>query len=84
MVILADEEIRQLIEEAKDIPAALRPLPKLTERNQHRRRDYDVASASGHRFLIALRQNMVNKFDFSVILGFQLPEVNTNFSLAPV
>lgn len=81
MVILSDEEIRQLIEEVKDIPGGLRPLPKLTERNQHRRRDYDIRCASGHKFVIAIRESMINPFDFSAILGYNLPEVNTIFRL---
>jgi hypothetical protein len=37
--------------------------------------------ASGHSFVIAVRQSLLNAFDFSAILGYKLPGVNTIFRL---
>ena len=81
MVVLTDEEIAELIEEPKPIPQGLRPFTRLTERNLHRRRDYEIMSESGHSFVIAVRQSILNTFDFSAILGYKLPGVNTIFRL---
>jgi hypothetical protein len=36
---------------------------------------------SGHSFVIAVRQSLLNTFDFSAILGYKLPGVNTIFRL---
>jgi hypothetical protein len=81
MLILSDEQISALIQESKPIPNGLRPFTRLVERHQHRRRDYDVTCASGSCFVIAIRQSMLNTFDFSAILGYKLPSVNTIFRL---
>lgn len=78
---LKDEEIRQLIEEVKTIPSGLRPVPAMSERNQHRRKDYEITAESGNSFVICLRQSMMNTFDFSVILGYKVPGLNTIFRL---
>jgi hypothetical protein len=81
MIILTDEEITALIEESKPMPSGLRPFTRLIEKNRHRRRDYDVLCASGHSFVIAVRLSLLNAFDFSAILGYKLPGVNTIFRL---
>jgi hypothetical protein len=78
---LKDDEIKRLIEEAKAIPFGLRPLPAMPERNQHRRKDYEITAESGNSFVICLRQSTMNTFDFSVILGYKVPGVNTIFRL---
>jgi hypothetical protein len=79
--ILSDETISELIAEAKATPSGLFPLTKLIERNQHRRREYEVTSASGNEFVIAVRQSMLNTLDFSAILGYRMPGLNTIFRL---
>src|SRR5205809_1525066 len=81
MLILRDEQIQELISEAKAIPDGLCPLGKTIERNQHRRKEFDITCASGHRFMIAIRQSMLNMLDFSVILGYRNPGFNTIFRL---
>jgi len=81
MPILSDETIDSLIREAKTIPAGLSPLGKLVARNQHKRREYEVISESGNRFVVFLRQSELNMMDFSVILGYRLPQVYTVFRL---
>ena len=80
--ILSDEAINALILETKTVPDGLRPFAKLIERNKHRRRDYEVACASsGNNFVIAIRQSTLNTFDFSAILGYRMPGLNTIFRL---
>ncbi len=79
--ILPDDDIAALINEAKTIPNGLRPYPNLVERNQHRRREYEITCTSGNTFVIAVRQSVLNLLDFSVILGFKMPGFNTIFRL---
>jgi hypothetical protein len=81
VIPLSDEAISALISEAKTTPIGLFPLAKLIERDQHRRRDYEVSSVSGNEFVIAIRQSMLNTLDFSVILGYKMPGYNTIFRL---
>jgi hypothetical protein len=81
MTIFNDSQIAALIIEGKKIPDGLRPLSRQVERNQHRRRDYEVRGASGSDFLVAVRQSILNPFDFSVILGYKVPGFNTVFRL---
>ncbi len=81
MIILSEDSIRELIAERKPIPDGLKPLTRLIERNKHLRREYEVKSKAGNSFVIKLRKSTLNPFDFSVILGYQLPGVNTIFHL---
>lgn len=79
--LLSDTAIADLIREAKDTPCGLRPLPAMPEKNRHRSKVYEITAASGNCFSIVLRQSTMNIFDFSVILGYKLPGVNTVFRL---
>ena len=81
VIILSDEQIDALIREAKITPTGLLPLNKLVERNRSQRRDYEVASASGNEFVIAVRQSVLNALDFSAILMYKVPGYNTLFRL---
>ena len=81
MYALSEEQIGTLIREAKSIPEGLCPVGRMTERNQHKRKDYDLACDSGNKYLVAIRQSCLNAWDFSVILGYYLPKVNTVFRL---
>ena len=78
---LTDEAISELISEAKTTPSGLIPLARLIERDQHRRRDFEVKSASGNEFVVFVRQSMLNALDFSAILGYKMPGMNTIFRL---
>jgi hypothetical protein len=80
--ILSDELIQELICETKAIPAGLRPFTaKLVERNKHKRKDFEVKNASGNEFVIMVRQSTLNTLDFSAILGYKMPGLNTIFRL---
>ena len=82
MVILTEVAISELIAERKPTPDGLCPVTRWTERNGHSRREYEVTcETTGNVFVINLRKNQINPFDFSVILGYQLPALNTIFNL---
>jgi hypothetical protein len=81
MSILSEDTITALIEEPKTIPEGLIPLGRLVIRNQHKRRECDVVSASANRFVVFVRQSEMNVMDFSIILGYRLPNVHTVFRL---
>lgn len=81
MNVLSDSQIAALISEGKKIPDGLRPLSRLIERNQHKRKDFEISGAQGSEFTVAVRQSALNPFDFSVILGYKVPGLNTVFRL---
>jgi hypothetical protein len=82
MAILSDPAISELIAERKPIPDGLWPVTRWNERNRHWRREYEITcEATGNIFVVKLRKNQINQFDFSVILGYQLPALNTIFNL---
>jgi hypothetical protein len=81
MSILSDQTIANLIQDAKTIPVGLVPLGKLVSRNQHKRKECDVASASGNPFVVYVRQAELDVMNFSVILGYRLPNVHSVFRL---
>lgn len=83
MLILTDAAISDLIVERKPRPDGLFPaVTRWTERNGHWRRDYEITcEATANIFVVKLRKNQINPFDFSVVLGYQLPSVNTVFIL---
>lgn len=80
-ILLSEEEIRTLIKEPKPLPEGLFPLGKMSESNKHWRKDIRFASESGKRFTIAIRQAMMNVMNFSVIPGYELPDVHRLFRL---
>lgn len=81
MIFLSDALIAELIAERKVIPDGLKPLTKLAERSKHLRRDYEITCPTGNLFVIKIRKSTINPFDFSAILGYRLPGVNTIFLL---
>jgi hypothetical protein len=81
LIILTDQRISELIAEPKHIPQGLCTARAMAERNGHNHKEFDVLCESENRFVIKLRQLCINPLDFSVILGYQLPGLNTIFRL---
>lgn len=83
LAILSDAEIDALVHEPKITPSGLLPPTKLVERNKHLRREYEVksATASGNEFMIMVRQNTINRMDFSAILAYKVPGSTAVFRL---
>jgi hypothetical protein len=79
--IISEERIGALITEPKPEPPGLVPLGVMSQRNQHYRKDFRIMAPSGNEFLVAIRKATLNIFDFSVILGYQLPHLHTVFRL---
>jgi hypothetical protein len=85
MSILSDEEIIQLIQEPKPFPDGLDPLKNVTVLNGHRRKEVRVTcDDSGHEFVVYVRQLLRDPMKFSVILGYELPDVHRIFRFAPL
>jgi hypothetical protein len=79
--IITDAAIDAFLREKKPLPNGLRPHTKMIERNHSWRQEYPVTGELGTEFVIALRLSTLNVMDFSVILGYQVPGVNTIFRL---
>src|SRR5271170_5053393 len=78
---LSDATINQLILEPKTLPEGLTAAPKLSSRNKHKRKEYEVTSHSGNQFVVFLRQSELNPVDFSAILGYRIPHSYAVFRL---
>ena len=80
-VVLTDAQIQSLILAPKELPGAyMEVLGRMTERRKHRRSELEVATAAG-RFFIKLRENVLNAFCFSAILGYRLESTTRIFRL---
>jgi len=79
---LRDEVIQQLIKERKALPSGLFSGRVLTTRNGHFRKDFPLSpTRSGNEFMVKIRQSIINPADFSVILCYRMPGLNTFFKL---
>lgn len=81
MQVLSDAEIVELIEESKPVPDGLSPLGRLSDSNKYKRKEIRFVSGSGKRFVVAIRIATMNVMGFSVILGYELPDVHRVFRL---
>ncbi|MBU0513045.1 MAG: hypothetical protein KKD28_10195 [Chloroflexi bacterium] len=74
-VKFTNKEIQDLIDEPKILPDnfrdRLRPKPK----RGHKEADLDVDGVNGSKFRIIIRQSSSDPFDFSAILGYQVPKL---------
>ena len=77
----SDTEIAQLIQERKPMPADWRSRMRLRPKRGHSERDIDVTGDGGGEFRLILRQNAINRLDFSIILAVAVPQSNQLFRL---
>mgnify|MGYP000892653781 FL=1 len=80
-VVLTDEEIQRLLGESKPLGADYRRRLKLKARRGHKESELEVTGADGSEFRVRMRQSESNPLDFSVILGYCLPNSNRLFRL---
>jgi hypothetical protein len=73
MPILTDADIHTLIQEPKNIPEGLGTNLRMSERNNHWNKEFEIKCDSPSRFVIKVRQSCVNPLNFSVVLGYMLP-----------
>src|SRR5450432_1928926 len=82
MNILSDEKIAALIAEEKTIPNGLSPIKPMSQRCQHKRKNFELErSAFGNEFVVSVRQSCLNAYDFSVIRSYKVPGSYTVFRL---
>jgi hypothetical protein len=80
-VILTDQEIARLIEEAKPLPSDYQVKIQTRPKRGHKERELDLNGASGSDFRLVLRQSLFNPLDFSAILIYRPPNSNQLFRL---
>ena len=77
----SDSEIEELLSEQKILPSDYQSRLSLFQKRGHKERELEVEGISGNRFVLMLRLNDFNIFDFSVILGVVSKETNAVFRL---
>jgi hypothetical protein len=79
-MILDDAQIVALIDEPKPTvePASLTPT---TRKGSHREAQGSITTVKGSSFRLIVRQSTLDPLDFSVILGYELPETTRVFRL---
>jgi len=80
-VQLTDEEIQRLISEPKPLPADFRRRMSSKPKHGHNEGEISITGAAGSEFYLILRQASCNPLDFSVILGYKIPQSNRIFRL---
>lgn len=79
--ILTDSEIQELLYEQKHLPNNYRNKYQLKEKRAHKESELDVTGIHGSEFRIIIRQSKINTLDFSVILGYRMPQSTRIFRL---
>jgi len=79
-IALSDPYIQALVDEQKPAiePSVFFPT---AAKLRHLRADVEVEGGSGSKFKVVVRQREDNPLDFSVILGYQMPESSRLFRL---
>jgi hypothetical protein len=79
-MILDDTQIAALISQPKPTvePGALTPTVR---KGAHRETQRSITTAQGSSFRLIVRQSTLDPFDFSVILGYELPDTTRVFRL---
>lgn len=79
-VQLTNEDIEELIQMPKPLPANYKRLLRFKNKpysEQHEEAQFDVEAGEKGTFRIMIRKNLINPFDFSVILGY-IPKERLN------
>jgi hypothetical protein len=78
---LTDPEIISLLSEPKALPSDYQSRLQLRAKTGHKERELDITGASGSEFQIIVRQSVFNPLDFSLILGYSVPNSSVLFRL---
>jgi len=78
---LSDTEILKLIQEKKILPQKYEVLFQTRDKKGHKEQEIELPRGDGSQFRVILRQNSKNPLDFSLILGYVPPKLNTLFRL---
>ena len=79
--ILTDTDIQRLTEETKLLPENFQEQIRLKSKRGHKEAELSASGVDGSSFKLILRQSNFNPFDFSVILGYEIPKTNVLFRL---
>ena len=79
--LLTDAEITALVSELKPLPVDYLLQVALRPKRGHKERELSITGAQNHAFQLILRESLINPLDFSVIVGYFLPQSNTVFRL---
>lgn len=80
-ITYSDQEIAALIHEHKPLPENWHSQFTIKTKRLHKERLLDVIGEAGNEFRIIIRENRVNRLDFSVILAVCIPESTRVFLL---
>ena len=80
-VLFSDEEIGRLVGEVKPLPENFKRVLEIRPKRGHNESKLTVEGVNGNEFVIMTRQSRSNALDFSLILGYQLPNTNRIFRL---
>ena len=80
-ITYTDQEIATLMQERKPLPQNWRSQFITSIKRGHKERHLDVFGEAGNEFRIIIRENQVNRLDFSVILAVAIPESTKKFLL---
>ena len=80
-VSLTDQEIADLLREPKPLPDDYLAQIQLRAKRGHRERELEIRGGGGSEFMVILRQSSFNPLDFSIILGYRMPNSTQVFRL---
>jgi len=78
---LSDAEIQSLLTEPKSLPPNYRHRIMTKPKRGHNEGELELVGSRGSEFHLIVRQSASNPLDFSVILGYRLPQSNRIFRL---
>lgn len=82
LAVLTDATLDALIKQQKPLPSGFREiLSKMKEEDVHRRSELRITGSDNDIFIIKLRINKLNAFDFSAILAYEQRETTGVFLL---
>ncbi len=79
--LLTDTDIQRLTNEPKPLPANYRDRIRLKTKRGHKEAEVQVTGLDGSTFRLILRQSKLDPLDFSVIVGYEMPNTNALFRL---
>ncbi len=84
-MIIDDQKIKTLVNEKKDIPKdifkTIGDLNNFKQKRGHREINFEIKGVNNNQFRLIIRISIHNSLDFSCILTYTLPDINSEFIL---
>lgn len=74
--LLTDADIQRLINELKPLPENHQERVRLKAKRGHKEAEVQTVGSDGSTFRLILRQSNLDPLDFSVIIGYEMPNTN--------